>query len=72
MGNYKGVLSSILFLGVVLAALPIAAGYFLSDGIGFMNFIWMIPGLFFITISIIGLVFASLYVRAKGNLAFVL
>ncbi|MCK5466847.1 hypothetical protein KAI56_05135 [Candidatus Parcubacteria bacterium] len=67
----KTILSGLMILGVVLGVLPLVAGNFSDSGVRFIHFLWMIPGLVFIFISVIGLIFASLYVRAKGNLAFV-
>lgn len=70
--NIKGVLSGIMVLGIILLVLPfVAASNIGTNGIGFTTFLWSIPGLILTILSLIGLVISNLYVKAKGNLAYV-
>ncbi|MBI4708633.1 MAG: hypothetical protein HY764_00270 [Candidatus Portnoybacteria bacterium] len=60
----KGLIGFLLIMGLLI----ISASYvFIS---GFAQFIWYGVGLFFILIGGIGLIFSNLYVKAKGNMAF--
>ena len=63
--SIRGMLGSMLFLGVAIIAVAI---FFFK---GFTAAIWSGVGLFLIIIAGIALIFSSLYIRARGNLAYV-
>ncbi len=65
--SFKGFMNSMVVFGILVAI----GGFLIAPDSRFLKLIWTLPGLFFILVAGIGLMISNLYVKARGNLAYV-